>query len=360
MHIITDLYTGGAERMLERVVLTSCCRNIDSQVVTLLSGGAVFENLTRANVAVTTLKMRRRFPEPLTLIRLARLIKKEKPAVIQSWLYHADLAATIALLLSRRREKTKLFWNVRCSSIEALGKRWRNAALTQICSWLSNTPDAVIANSEAGRAYHLHLGYRPRHFFVVDNGLDISAFRPDPAARQEVRSELGISTKQSVVAMVARLDTLKDHPTFFRALELLPNTVALLIGSGTESLGPRPNVYRLGERHDVARLLAACDIIVCSSISEGFPNTLIEGMAVGLPAVATDSGDARRIVGDTGIIVPVGDARALADGITTLLSEPAEQRSARQMAARERVATCFSLDRTVSEFDKIWRNGVTD
>ncbi|HLF59407.1 MAG TPA: glycosyltransferase [Alphaproteobacteria bacterium] len=357
MHVITGLHTGGAERMLERLVLARRERPIAFRVVALVPGGAVFENLTKAGIPVTSLGMRRRFPNPSAVFRLARLIRKERPDVVQSWLYHADLVATFALLVSGRRQKTKLFWNVRCSSMEAWDRGWRQAIVIDACIWFASVPDAVIANSEAGREYHRRLGYRPRRFLVIDNGIDSSSFRPDAATRREVRAELGIPESQPLIAMLARLDPVKDHETFLKALATLPDVAALLIGEGTENLEPRPNLYRLGERSDVPRLLAACDIVVSSSTSEGFPNALLEGMAAGLPAVATDAGDSRRIVGDTGIIVPAGDPAALAGAMAQLLGEDAAHRAARREAARCRIVEKFSLERSVGEFDALYSAG---
>jgi glycosyltransferase involved in cell wall biosynthesis len=358
MHVITGLHTGGAERMLERLVLARRERKIDFRVVALLPGGAVFDTLAKAGVAVTTLGMRRGFPDPRAVFRLARLMRDEKPDVVQSWLYHADLVATLALLVSGRRRKTKLFWNVRCSSMEAWDRSRRQAIVIDVCTWLAGIPDAVIANSEEGREFHLRLGYRPRRFLVIDNGIDPGSFRPDGDARRAVRVELGISESQPLVAMLARLDPVKDHATFLKALGTLPHVAALLIGGGTEGLDPRPNIYRLGERRDVPRLLAACDLVVSSSTSEGFPNSLLEGMAAGLPAAATDAGDSRRIVGDTGLIVPVGDAAALAQAMARLLGEAPAQRAARSQAARRRIVEQFSLERAVAAFDALYNGAI--
>ncbi len=355
MHVITSLETGGAERMLERLVLAPRAHPVSFQVVSLLSGGAVAKRLQSAGVPVTSLGMPRGIPDPRALLRLIRLIRREKPDVVQSWLYHADVLTTLALRLSGRRKQTKLFWSVRCASMEGperiFAPRWTRG----LCVGLSRHADVVIANSHAGREFHEILGYRPRRFVVIDNGIDFDRFRPDPAARAAVRSELGVAEAKPLIAMVARLDPVKDHATFLRALSLLPEVSALAVGGKTETLPNRANLLRLGERGDIARLLAACDVVVSTSLSEGFPNSLLEAMAVGVPAVATDAGDSRRVLGDTGLIVPPVDPAAVAVAVRRLLAESPEAKKARRERARARAVGGFGLNRMAAAYDALYR-----
>src|SRR5262249_19219028 len=154
---------------------------------------------------------------------------------------------------------------------------------------------------------------------AVANGIDVDEFRPDAAARRAVRTELGIADDTIVLAHVASVDAMKDHGRFLVAMARLPDLSAILVGAGTDNLPARPNVLRLPRRQDVARLFAAEDFVVSSSRrGEGFSNVLAEGMACGLPAVATDVGDAKLIVADTGLVVPPESPDALAAAIRTL------------------------------------------
>src|SRR5206468_9156694 len=137
-------------------------------------------------------------------------------------------------------------------------------------------------------------------------------YQPDAAARGAVRREFGIPEGAIVLAHIARVDPMKDHATFLAAMTRLPEISALMVGAGTENLPAGRNVIRLGRRDDVARLLPAADFVVSSSrFGEGFSNALAEGMACGLPAIATDVGDASVIVGDTGFVVSPEDPDAL-------------------------------------------------
>lgn len=357
MHVITGLETGGAERMLARLVLAPRAQPMDFAVVSLTPGGAVAERLKRADIPVFDLGMRRGFPDIRAVFRLARLMREWEPDAVQSWLYHADAVATLALLFSGRRKKTRLFWNLRCSSMEGVQRGLSQKMALGMCVLLSRLPDAVIANSEAGREFHFRIGYRPKKFLVVANGIDTGLFRPDPAARAELRRELGIAADAPVVAMIARVDPVKDHATFLAALEKLPHVTALAAGEGTETLPALPNLRRLGERADVPRILAASDLLVSTSLSEGFPNAILEGLAAGLPAVATDAGDSKRIVGDCGAVVPVGDAGTLAAAIEGLLNQPPAQRSALRDAARRRAVERFGLGRMAAAFDALYCGG---
>jgi glycosyltransferase involved in cell wall biosynthesis len=354
MHVITGLGTGGAEAMLTALAVARVRDGAPTCVVSLLPGGANRARLAAAGVEVADLGMSRGRVGLGSLRRLARLIRAWRPDAIQSWMYHADLASLLALWLSGRRRATRLFWGVRCSDMDWSRYGALSRLVVRLCARLSPCPDAVTVNSEAGRAWHARLGYRPRRFVVVDNGLDPARFAPDAGARAAVRAELGLAPDALVVGAVARLDPMKDYPTLLAALGRLEGVVCVAVGKGTDTLPPTPGLRALGERGDVARLLNGFDIFVsASAFGEGFSNAVAEAMATGLPVVATDIGDARRIVGDAGVVVPPRDPAALAEAIRGLAADPARRRDL-GARGRARVETQFTVARAAAAFEALY------
>jgi glycosyltransferase involved in cell wall biosynthesis len=345
LYVTAGLRGGGAEAMLTRLATATPGVADEIIVVSLLPAEAHIDRLRAAGVTVAEFNFERATGVARGLVELARLIAARRPDIVQGWMYHGDLAALVALVMSGRRKRTRLVWSIRCTALDlrhygGFGLR----LVVKACTLLSGWPDLVTANSVAGLKSHLALGYRPRRAEVVANGIDVDAFRPDPAARRAVRLDLGIPENAIVLAHVARVDAMKDHAAFLAAMAQLPEVSALLVGAGTEDLPAAHNVIRLGRRQDVARLFAAADFVVSSSrFGEGFSNVLGEGMACGLPAIATDVGDAKLIVGDTGVVVPPEDPVALAAGIRTLAGESAAARAERGARARARIVENFAL-----------------
>lgn len=357
LHVITGLGLGGAENMLTSLLLRSETAGMTPSVVSLIPGGENAARIREAGIAVSDLGMRRGLPDPRAVGRLAGAIRAARPQVIQSWMYHADLLALAARAVLPGRERPKLVWGVRCSDMDV--RRYGPALRLIIgtCARFSARPDAVLVNSHAGRDVHLSLGYRPRRFEVVANGIDLERFRPDEAARARMRQALGLGPDAVVLAHVARRDPMKDHESYLAALDRLPHVVGLAVGLGTETLPARPNLRRLGARTDVPHLLAAADFVVSSSaFGEGFPNVIAEGMATGAPAIATDVGDARRIVGDTGRVVPPRDVDALTQAIAALVDEPEAGRTARRQRARMRIEAEYPLMRTAETYTSLYRS----
>ncbi|MEL0022400.1 MAG: glycosyltransferase, partial [Rickettsiales bacterium] len=172
MHVITDLDVGGAERMLVSYLTAERQTAPQSFVVSLLSGGYFAKWLRNSGLRVDEMSMGRMIGNLLSLFRIALTIRREKPDVIQSWMYHADLVSTLALLLSGRIRKTRLYWGVRCSDMDTSKYRLTLKFAIWACSWLSWIPDGIIANSYAGMKIHKDLGYDPENFFVIPNGVD--------------------------------------------------------------------------------------------------------------------------------------------------------------------------------------------
>jgi len=354
LHVITDLYVGGAEAALTRLLSDPRMRD-ESYVVSLLPKGEFAGPLREAGIPFMELNFRRLSGIAGGMIRLTRLIVATKPKIVQGWMYHGDLAALIAVVLSGRRGATRLAWNIRCSNLDLAQYGPLLRLVVRACALFSSFPDLILANSSAGMEVHRALGYRPRRAEVVPNGSDVDRYRPDPQARAAVRRELGIADEAILLAHVARVDPMKDHGSFLQVMGELPHLRAFIAGAGTESLPTPVNVHRLGKRGDIPRLLAAADFIVSSSaFGEGFSNALAEGMACGLPPIATDVGDATMIVGDTGIVVAPCDPKALARAIRTLAEESPERRDGRGREARARIVDRFSLQRAQGRMREIY------
>ena len=295
--------------------------------------------------------------------------------MVHSWLYHVDMLATLALALSGRRRATRLVWGIRCSDMDMRRYGRSTRYVLKLLPPLSSRTDLVLCNSEAGRTAHERLGYRPPRWQVVPNGLDLDSFRPRRDERGAVRAELGLSEDDYVVGMCARVDPMKDHDTFVKAAAIFADTAPearfVLIGAGSDEAGSvldraiamsgiGDRFVRLGRRRDVGRLHAALDIAALSSaFGEGFPNVLAEAMACGVPCVATDVGDSASIVGDTGLIVPPGDAQALATALDALRCEGPDGRARRGAAARERVASQFTLATMIEAYGALYRELAT-
>jgi glycosyltransferase involved in cell wall biosynthesis len=344
VYVTAGLGGGGAEAMLARLATAKPAVADHITVVSLLPADTLAASLRAAGVTVVELSFDRALGAGAGIVGLARLIAAERPDIVQGWMYHGDLAALVALLMSGRRKATQLVWSIRCSALDLRHYGPGLRLVVKACTLLSAWPDLVIANSAAGLESHLALGYRPRRTEVIANGIDIDEYRPDPAARHALRGELGIPEGAIVLAHVARIDPMKDHATFLATMARLPQISALMVGAGTENLSGGRNVVRLGRRNDVTRLLAAADFVVSSSrFGEGFSNALAEGMACGLPAVATDVGDAKVIVGDTGLVVPPANPDAFAAAVRTLAAESAAARAERGRRARMRIVEHFAL-----------------
>ena len=354
LHVISGLGTGGAESFLVALSRRLQARGFEQTVVSVTGGGANADKLAADGVPVHTLGV----VGPVSAARaygpLHDLVRSVRPEVIQGWMYHGDLFATLAHRLGGR--SARLLWNIRCSDMCLDDYSLQLRLAVRACARLSGVPDVVLANSQAGADAHLKAGYRPRRMIVIPNGIDTGRFSPDDAVRAAVRAELGLAPNTPLVLHVARVDPMKDHLTMLLAAERLEGGVMVFAGKGTAAMNRPPRILGLGERNDVARLMCAGDVIVSSSAyGEGFSNSIAEGMAAGLVPVATDVGDVREIIGGTGQVVPVRDWEALARAIRFAMELKPEERRARGLTARNRIEENFSLDRAAERFEALYR-----
>ena len=360
-HLITGLETGGAERMLVHLVTRTDRARFRPVVISMTRPGAMGPMLSGAGVGLHVLGIRRSRPDPRGIVRLVLILRATRPALLQSWLYHADL---LGLAMLRLGQVPHLVWGVHASDVSGV------AATRRILAWSSGQPDAVVTVSLAGQRFHERIGYRPRRWVYIPNGFDTEALQPNEETRRNSRGMLGIAESAVAILLPARYHPMKDHATFLTAAaklsSLRPEVLFVLAGSGVDYANPAiavaiagyglgDRVMVLGERHDLDALYPAFDIVSLSSAyGEAMPMVLGEAMACGIPCVATDCGDATAIIEDTGILVPRRDPAALAAAWERMIGLGAEGRRALGERARARVLDHYALATTVSRYEALY------
>tara|TARA_B100000700_G_C15027834_1_gene849107 strand:- start:695 stop:1777 length:1083 start_codon:yes stop_codon:yes gene_type:complete len=358
MHIITGLDVGGAENQLILLVNERQRRGFNDIVVSLAAGGTLSNRLSKSGVVLHSLGMNQKFPSPVSFLKLASLINHYKPDIIQSWMYHANLVAALVLGLPFVGRRAKLIWGIRCSDMDLKSYSLSFRLVFNICKSLSHLPIVTLSNSQSGKVFHTNLGYKSKAWRVITNGVDIDLFRPDQTMRVRKRKELDISNNEFVIAHIGRVDPMKDHNTFLSALDLLPEVTGLVIGEGTNLLPPGKRYKRLGRRSDIAELLASVDLLVSSSaFGEGFPNVIVEGMACGLPIIATQTGDSQQILSDIGNrIVPVRDSNSIATAVKDMKNMTSAQLLSIGERNRSQVVNYHSLSHLADEYGKFYED----
>ena len=366
--IITDLLTGGAELMLARLLGALDREVFAPRVIVLADDGPVGEKLRAQGVPVETLGLPPGSPlgAGRAVLRLARILRRERPALVQTWMYHADLLGGLGAKLAG----LPVVWSIRNHTLDPTVLKRSTRIVVRLCAVLSRiVPERVVTNARATARVHIDAGYDAERMLVIPNGFDLETFKPDSAARRAVRAELGLPPDTPLVGLAARFDPMKDHRTFAAAagLAAAQNQAVhfVLFGSGVDSAnrelngwlqdaGAADRAHLLGSRTDMPRLLAALDVAALSSMGEAFSNVIAEAMACGVPCAVTDVGDSALIVGQTGRVSPPNDPAALAANWLELLALTPAERQALGAAARLRITENYSLAHSAAQFADLY------
>lgn len=368
--IFCGMGNGGAERQMSQLADGLAQRGHEVVVVAFTPEGKYWHWLqARQSVRLVALfePAKHVFEVALQLnwaaVRLRRLIQDENIEIVYSALPTPNAVARLA---TWRVKGVTLVWGQRASSLTV---NWKQKIPFHLCIRLSSTVPLLISNSQAGLQACRTLGYRCQRFEVIPNGIDTARFQPSAEARAALRAEWGVTPEQTLIGIVARLSAMKDHPNFLRAAARLVKTRDdvrfVCVGTGPDSyrlelqalaqdLGLANHLTWAGERSDVPAVHSALDILTSSSsFGEGFSNAIGEAMACETPCVATDIGDAKWVIGDTGVVVEPHSPEALCRGWQAALDLPADERSALGVAGRERIKTHFSTAHLIDRSEQL-------
>jgi glycosyltransferase involved in cell wall biosynthesis len=321
-----SLEAGGAERQLVLLAISLHGRGIPVAVMVFYGEGAFRADLDNAGITVIDLYKTGRWDLFGFGLRTVRAIRMFKPDVIYTFI-GAHLVASALWALSGM---IPVVWGVRFSKKDMSRYDLFTKNTHHLSILMSGFATGIICNSNAGRDYVLSIGYKNKNIYVIPNGIDTVRFKFEPAIRMKKRAYWNIPDSCLLIGVVARIDIVKNHSSFIKAAaqvsNYFPNIRFVCIGNGDAqllislqdeaiNLGLLDKLIWSGHSDNLEADYSALDILVLPSMTEGFPNVVVEAMACGLPVVATDVGDCRQIVGDYGWIVPSNNPEALAVAI---------------------------------------------
>jgi glycosyltransferase involved in cell wall biosynthesis len=358
---IDDLGIGGTQTWLTLLVRALASRGFDMRVYVMR---AIWhpENLRRLQPhADVEIIGEARLRAGLGLVRLARALTTWRADVVQTALPTSDM---IGRTLGRLVGVPAIFSSIRGRNVDK--PAWQRWLDRRTAGWAQ----AVVFNDRDAIPFAMrHEGIRSRQVVYIPNGVAVTA--PRRPAR-EIRDELRTAAEATVIGTVARLGAPKSQEDLLRAFAVVrrrhPAAVLWLIGDGERRSALEQEARRLeiaahvrmpGARDDVRDILESIDLFALPSRWEGMPNALMEAMAAGRPAVASDIDGIRELIrhGETGWRVPPGDVDVLA---RTMLDILADRERAAQVGrtARAHVERHFSLDRMAYAYETLYRQGV--
>jgi L-malate glycosyltransferase len=351
--VITSFDPGGTERQTAELISRLNSDRFTVHAVCLRREGLWLRRVEGSARSVTEFRLKgfRSVSAFTRLVELAAWCRRNRIAVLQACDLYANILALPAAALANVP--------VRIGSRRDILLPQRSAGQHRLQRHAYRFAHRIVTNSRAAAAQVRNEGIADTRITTIPNGIDAAAY-PDRAA--PVRSR--------VVTTVANLRPEKGHDTLIEAAALVaarcPDVRFQIVGEGEmrdalerQVKGRRleRHVRFLGHREDVAELLSATEVFVLPSRTEAFPNSLLEAMAMGVPSIATQVGGIPELVDNdqNGLLIPAGDAPALANAVVTLLTDG--NRAARLgLAARATITSRYSFDRMVSAFEQLYIN----
>ncbi|HEX4510569.1 MAG TPA: glycosyltransferase [Burkholderiaceae bacterium] len=373
LHVLLSLEPGGLENGVVNVVNGLDPARFESEVVCLKHAGEFARRIADPSVRVHEMDWRGGNDLRLPL-KLARLFRARRADIVHTRnaepFFHGFVGAKLARVPALVHSEH--------------GRTFDDRAVRFVVQrWMTRFTDAVFAVSTQLKTDLVrHVGLPEARVEVLYNGVDLGRFGVDDGAVVEAGSavgtdvharaawhaELGLPPGAFVIGSVGRLVAVKNYGLLLRACAragLAARRVhVVLVGEGPEraaleaqaqGLGIAAHVHLVGHRNDVQRLLPAFDLFVLPSLSEGMSNTLLEALAAGVPAVASDVGGNREIVRDgiEGRLFPSEDEGALADALSRLVDDAALRRTLGE-AARQRARSSFDLRAMVGRYEELY------
>ncbi|WP_059106093.1 glycosyltransferase [Shouchella shacheensis] len=365
IHLITDLKAGGAEMMLYKTV-KGLSNEFEPIVVSLMGEGPVSKLIEKENIKLYHLNLtKNKLSMVSALLKLFKIIKKERPAIIHSYMFHADLFGRIVgtflrvpVIISSIRNE-----NVGGKAREKI-MRYTDFAVKKVTAVCYSAAEAQI-NKRSIKKEKLE---------VIYNGVETQLYGNTPKKDiLALRKSLGIPGNSIVFINVGRLERQKHQLLLIEAFAAVAkknrNIYLVIVGAGelggilsnrSEELNVKNNVIFTGLRNDVQEILQLANCFVLSSSWEGMPNVVLEAMASRIPVIGTSVGGTPEIIEEgCGLLVPRDDLVAMEGALNTYLKMPENEIQLMIDKAYDRIKQVFSIDNTIAETEALYKRLLT-
>jgi len=363
---VAYLAAGLAERGYETTLVAgSLARGEESMAKVAETRGVKIETLSALHREIAPIR------DVQAILRLARLIRRERPTILHTHTAKAGAVGRIAALLAGSARPPIVVHTFHGHVLRGYFNPLTTLVFRTLERLLAYGTTALVAVSPEVRDDLVRLHVAPASkFTVVRLGIELEERTSDAeGARFETRRQLGISAEAFVVGWVGRMTAVKRTDDVVRALRGLVDrgvdAYLCLVGDGPDrdhleqfahELGVVKRCLFVGYQDDVGRFYSAIDALVLPSANEGTPVSVIEALAAQRPAVATRVGGTPDVIRDgvDGFLVTIGDADALSDRLAELAFDP-ERRARMGAKGRERVLGRYAVERLVDDVDRLYR-----
>jgi glycosyltransferase involved in cell wall biosynthesis len=311
------------------------------------------------------------FTFPLTVFAIVKIINRENIDIVHVnglLSFHAPIAAVLT--------KKKVVWHL-------ISSLYPKTLVSLLMPFIWIMADQIVVVAKTLGEYYMgsQIKLAKTYAQIIYECVDVDKFDPIAVSKNDIdklKKEFNINHCEKVVGCIGNINPAKGYEYFIESASLVKNEIDnvkfLIVGDISDlhknycyqklknliaSLKMEQDVIFTGKRYDIPQLLSIFDVFILPSIAEGTPLVILEAMAMEKPVVATDVGAVSEQVadGETGIIVPPRNPKAIDEAVIYLLDHP-EEKVEMGRRGRERVKEMFSLERCVKEHRKLYKECV--
>lgn len=336
-------------------------------VITLKGDGIYGRCLKERNVKVYNLNLN----NPLNFVyvgyKITKIICSLEPDVLHTWMYHSNLLGGI---IGKILGYKKIIWSIH-GSFHTSSTKFFTMLIIRISAFFSYLiPENIIYVSNFAKDRHNEIGYSKKKAMIINNGFTHDEFFTPFNMRNKYLFDFKLPDNIKIIGVVSRFHPVKGYDYLIKALSQLRikfyNFKCICVGIDISSNNDfmtlvhkyklENHIISLGIRNDVPMLMSLFDVLVLPSVSESFPNVLLEAMASGTPCISTDVGDASHIIEKTGWIVPVADSVSLEYSIMKAFEEMENIKNweKRSLDCINRIEDKFSFREMNNSYKQLW------